>query len=58
MGDNEALCFNVLTFCKLVEGEYVEMVRPIITNCKLFDMRKGKECTDNGKYEFGMGIYN
>ncbi len=40
-------------------GEYVKMIRPTATNCKLDDMLKGKECTEDGihggKTEFGMG---
>jgi hypothetical protein len=38
-----------------MEGGYAQMARPIATDCKLGNMRKGKECMDNGKYEFGMG---
>ncbi len=41
-------------FCKLVEGGYVKMVRPIATNHKLDNMHKGEEHTDS-KYKFGMG---
>jgi hypothetical protein len=55
-GDNDkALCSIVRAFCKLVEGVYAKMVRPIVTNCKLDDMRKGKESTGDGEYKFGMG---
>ena len=61
-GDDEALLRSIaLTFCKLVEGGYVEMVRPIATNRELEGMRKGNEQRTpddgirGGEYEFGMG---
>ncbi len=46
-GDDKVLCSIPLMFCKLVEGGYVQMVWPIVTNCKLDDMLKGEKCTYN-----------
>ncbi len=54
-GDDEALFSIVRAFCKLVEGGYAKMVRPIATYRELDDMRKGKESMDDGEYEFGIG---
>ncbi|KAL7531045.1 hypothetical protein ACHAXR_007686 [Thalassiosira sp. AJA248-18] len=55
---NKALNGIVDSFKKMVEGGYIEMVKPIATSQDLDDIRQGKEKLDDGihggEVEFGM----
>jgi len=56
--NNKALKDIIQSFRKLVEGGYIEMVKPIATNAELDDLKEHRLKQENGihggEFEFGM----